>query len=144
MDYHTRLGLILLHIGLGLIKWMQIVLTKQIKCHSELSSCQLSKPPNPLVFNGQYQGGWNTNQNQMKNTPPVYIVFQVLKVLLTKNCKISHQIFYFLLLYISVYISRHHFSQMFRTVFNIIGKKDFCHEFSFFNEFNQTPHAPRP
>ena len=67
----------------------------------------------------------------MKNTPTVYIVFQVLKVLLTKNCKISHQIFYFLLLYISVYISRHHFSQMFRTVFNIIGKKDFFMNFPF-------------
>ena len=30
---HTRLGLILLYIGLGLTKWMYIVLTKQIKCH---------------------------------------------------------------------------------------------------------------
>ena len=34
------------------------------------------------------------------------------------------------------------FSQIFRTSFNIIWKKDFCHEFSFFNEFNQPPHPP--
>ena len=52
-------------------------------------------PPFPAayVLNGQNQDGWNTNENQMKNTPPFYIEFQVLKVLLTKVCKISHQIF---------------------------------------------------
>ena len=32
------------------------------------------------------QDGQNTNQNQMKNTSPFYIVFQVLKVLLGKIC----------------------------------------------------------
>ena len=32
------------------------------------------------------QDGQNTNQNQMKNTFPFYIVFQVLKVLLGKIC----------------------------------------------------------
>ena len=74
---------------------MQIVLTKQIKCHSGLSTnnfrrpkqiLSVKQPPNPPLFNGQHQGGENTNQNQMKKTPLVYIVFQVLKELLTKNC----------------------------------------------------------
>ena len=41
----------------------------------------------PPVFNGQYRDGWNANQNQMKNTCPFYIVFQVLQVLLIKICK---------------------------------------------------------
>ena len=39
-------------------------------------------------------------------------------------CKMNHQIFYFLLFYTSLYISRHHFSQIFRTSLNIIFKKD--------------------
>ena len=55
------------------------------------------------------------------------IVFQVLKVLL------------FLVVFISFYISRYHFSEVFRTSFNIIWKKDFRHKFSFFNGFTQ-PH----
>ena len=49
--------------------------------------CRLSKPSQPHVLNGQYQDRWNTNQNQMKNTCPFYIVFQVLKVPLIKICK---------------------------------------------------------
>ena len=88
-----------------------------------MSSCQLSNPPNPPDFNGQYQGGWNTNQNQMEYTPPVYIVFQVLKVILTKNCTISHQIFYFLLFYISFYISRHHFFHKFLELPSALSEK---------------------
>ena len=32
--------------------------------------------PNPPFLNGQYQAGWNTNQNQIKNTHPFYMVFQ--------------------------------------------------------------------
>ena len=72
----------------------------------------------------------------MRNTIPFYILFLVLKVLLFK---ISHHIFYLLLFYISFYISRHHFSQIFRTSFSIIWKQDFCHKFSFFNGFSQSP-----
>ena len=86
--------------------------------------CPLSKPPYPPppyppVLNGQYQDVWNTNQNQAKNTYPFYIVFQVLKVLLVKK-RHTHQILYFLLFYISLYISRYHFPKIFRTSFNII------------------------
>ena len=41
------------------------------------------------ILNRQYQDGWNTNQKQMKNVHPFCIVFQVLKVLLIKICKIQ-------------------------------------------------------
>ena len=51
--------------------------------------CLLSRNLHPPVLNGQYQDGWNTNQNQMKNAQPFYTVFQVLKVLLIKIYKIQ-------------------------------------------------------
>ena len=38
--------------------------------------CLLSKTPTPLVLNGQYQDGWNTNQNPMKNTPLFKLYFK--------------------------------------------------------------------
>ena len=53
-----------------------------------------------------------------------YIVFQVLKVLLIKICKIQSLDLLFLVVFISFYISRY-FSQVFRTSFNIIWKKRF-------------------
>ena len=40
--------------------------------------------------------------------------------------------------YISLYISRHHFSKIIKISFKIIWKKDFRHKFSFFNGFTQT------
>ena len=46
--------------------------------------------------------------------------------------------FLFFVVFISFYISRSHFSQIFRTSFNITWKRDFCHKFSFFNRFTQT------
>ena len=72
-------------------------------------------------------------------TKTFYIVFQVLKVLFIKICKIQSLDLLFLVVFISFYISRYHFSQVFRTSFNIIWKKDFRHKFSFFNGFTQ-PH----
>ena len=78
----------------------------------------------------------------MKNTPPVYILSQVLQVTLIDICKISHQIFYFLLVYVNFYIIRHNFSQIIRTSFIIIWKKDFCHKFFFFSRFTQTSAPP--
>ena len=50
-------------------------------------SVKLKKTPHHPVLNGQNQRGWNTNQNEMKNTQPLYIVFEVLKVLLIIICK---------------------------------------------------------
>ena len=49
----------------------------------------------------------------------------------------------FLLFSLAFKFSKYHFSQMFRTSFNIIWKKDFGHNFSFFNEFTQVP-PPAP
>ena len=69
----------------------------------------------------------------------IYALFQVLKLLLIKICKIQLLDLLFLVVFISFYISRYHFSQILRTSFNNIWKKDFCHEFSFFIKFTQTP-----
>ena len=47
------------------------------------------------VLNGQYQDGWSTSQNQMKNTCPfeiVYISFECIKFV-----RYSYQIIFFLL-----------------------------------------------
>ena len=68
-----------------------------------------------------------------------YIVFQVLKVLLIKICKMQSLDHFIFCCFISFDISRYHFSRNFRTSFNIIWKKDFRHKFSFFNGFTQTP-----
>ena len=67
-----------------------------------------------------------------------YILFLVLEVVLIKICKIQSLDLLFLVVFISFYISRY-FSQVFRTSFNIIWKKDFRHKFSFFNRFTQAP-----
>ena len=76
----------------------------------------------------------------MKNTCFFYIAFQVLKVILIKVCKIQPPDLLFLVVFISFYISRYHFSQFCKTLFNNIWKKDFRHKFSFFNGFTQIPH----
>ena len=56
------------------------------------------------------------------------ILFQVLTVLLIKTCKIQSLDLLFFVVFISFYISRYHFSQVFRTCYNIIWKKDFRHK----------------
>ena len=53
----------------------------------------------------------------MKKTCPFYTVFQVLKVLLIKICKIQPTDFLLFVVFISFYISRYHFPQ---TFFNIV------------------------
>ena len=78
----------------------------------------------------------------MKNTCPFCVIFQVLKVRLIKTCKIEPPDLLFIVVLISFYISKHHFSQIFRTLFNIYLKKDFRHKFFFFNGFTKAsfPH----
>ena len=61
-----------------------------------------------------------------------------MKVLVVKICKIRPPGLVFLAAFISFYISRYHFSLIFRTSFNIIWRKDFCYKSSFFNRFTQT------
>ena len=73
-----------------------------------------------------------------------YIVFQVLKVLIINICKIQLPDLLFPVVFINFYISRDDFSQIFRTPFSIIWKKDFRHKFSFFNRFPQPPPPPPP
>ena len=72
-----------------------------------------AKKNSPPVSIGQYQDEWITNKI-------FYILFQVLKVLLIKICKLQSLDPLFLVGFISFYISRYHFSQVFRTSFNII------------------------
>ena len=67
----------------------------------------------------------------MKNTCLFYILFQVLNIHLAKTCKIEPPDLLFLIAFISFYISRYHFSQIFRTSFNIIIKKIFFTNFLF-------------
>ena len=66
------------------------------------------------------QDGQNTNRIQMKSTFLFYIVFQVLKVFLGKICKIKPPDLLLLIVFISFYISRYNFLQIFRTSFNVI------------------------
>ena len=81
------------------------------------------KTPPPLyVLNGQYQYGSYIKQNQTKNTCLFYSIFQVLNVLLIKICKIEPPDLLFIIVLISFYISRYHFSQICRTSFNIYLK----------------------
>ena len=71
-----------------------------------------------------------------------YIVFQVLKVIIVKICKKQSLDLLFLVLFISFYISRYNFSQVFRTSFNIIWKI-FVTIFFFFNG-SLNSHSPHP
>ena len=72
--------------------------------------CLLSNPPSTtLALNRECHDTYNTNQYQMKNTCPFYILFQVLKVLLIKICKIHLADLLFLVVFISFYISRYQF-----------------------------------
>ena len=103
------------------------------------------KKPTPLFLTDNIKmDRIYTNQNEMKNICHFYIVLQVLKVFLIKICKTQPPDLLFLAVFISFYISRYHFSQIFRISFNIIWKKAFCHEFSFSNRFTQTPHPQWP
>ena len=76
---------------------------------------------------------------QKKNTCSFYTVFQVLEVLLIKICKIQPLDLLFLVIFISFYINRYHFSQIFKTSFSIIWKKDFCQNFPFLMESLKLP-----
>ena len=46
----------------------------------------------------------------------------------------------FYIVFISCYISRYHFSQIFRTSFSIISKQDFRHKFYFLKDSLKHPH----
>ena len=83
---------------------------------AKIPPCPPSNSPSPsLLLTG------NTKIDRiMKNIYSFYIVFQWWKFV-----RHSHQIFYFLLFLLA--FTSAHFSQLFRTLFNIIWQKDFCH-----------------
>ena len=58
----------------------------------------------------------------------LFTLFQVLKVLLIKNREIQQADVLFLVVFISFYISRYHFSQIFRTSYTL-SKKIFSSPF---------------
>ena len=75
-----------------------------------------------------------------------WIEFQVFKVILVKTWKMQRPDLLFLVVFIrrSFYISRYHFSKIFRTSFNIIWKIDFQHEFSIFEKLTNPLPPPIP
>ena len=107
--------------------------------------CPLSQNPSPTLppaLHGQYQDWYNTNQNRLKNTCPFYIVFQFFKVLLINLLRYRYYHFYFLLFLLS-FTSTDIILDKFLEIHSTLSeKKDFCHRFSFFNRFTQTPPSP--
>ena len=101
---------------LSLLTWQIIFITLDRFC--PLSKKKKEKNHPPLFLTDNIKMDRITNPNQMKNTCPFYILFQGLKVLLSyKNCKIQAPDILFFVVFISFYISRYHFSQIFRTSF---------------------------
>ena len=80
----------------------------------------------------------------MKITSSFYIVFQVLKELHLKFVRYSHQIFYFFLFLLTFTSADITFSQFFKTLFSIITKEDFRHEFSFLTDSLNLSPLPQP
>ena len=72
---------------------------------------------------------------------PFYIVLNEGSYTSYKNVTMKPLDLLFLVAFISFYISRYQFLQISWFSFNI-RKKDFRHEFSFFNRFIQTPSPP--
>ena len=61
------------------------------------------------------------------------LYFKFWRYFFTKLCKIQPPDLLFFVVFIS-FISRYHFSQIFRTLFHIILKKDFCQEVLFLTD----------
>ena len=92
--------------------------------------CSLSKrPPHPLfLMDNISKNGYNTDQNQLKNTCRSYIVFKVLKVYTSyKNFSATK---FFILCYF--YQLLHQQISFFTNFFT-----DFCHKYSFFKQIMQ-------
>ena len=106
--------------------------------------CLLSQTPYP-VLNRQYQNGWNIYQPKSNEKYMIFlhIVFQVLKVLLIKICKNSHQIFYFQL-FLLAFTDKYYFSQIFRDHSTLSKKKIFVMNFPCLTESLNPPSHPHP
>ena len=88
--------------------------------------CLLSKTLSSPLINGHNQAGW-------ENTHPVYILFQVLKVL---KRKYSDQVFFSYCLHQFLYQLGSFFT-IFQKFTQHCQKKDFYLKFSFFSAFSQ-------
>ena len=87
------------------------------------------------------------NQNEMKNTHPFYIVFEVLKVLRIIICKmqpLASQIFYFLLFYVRFYISISFFTNSQSFIQHLSEKQIFDMNFPFLTDSLKPPPPPPP
>ena len=82
------------------------------------------------------------NKIKRKIHSSITLNFQVLKVLLIKTCKMKPPDLLFIVVFICFYISRYHFSQIFRTSFNIIWRKKFSSRIFLFLRIHIT--APWP
>ena len=114
---------------------------RQIPLVTLNGSCPLSKdPPQPPVLNRQNQDGQNTNEDQMKNSCPFYIVFQVLKVLFINISKIKTLDLLILVAFISFYIRRYQSLELYST---LSEKKISVTNFPFLTDSLNHPH-PHP
>ena len=84
----------------------------------------IKSPPTPLFLTDNIKMDRIPTKIIWKIHAPFYFVFQVLKVHLSKICKIDPPDL-LILVFISFYISRYYFSQLFRTSLIIICKKRF-------------------
>ena len=79
----------------------------------------------------------------MKNISSFYIVFQVLRELHShQRAHHSHQIYYFLLFYISFYISRHHFPQILKKLHLSLSEKRFSSQIFLSERIQLSPPTP--
>ena len=91
------------------------------------------KNPHPLFLT-------NNIKTQRIQTKTFYTVFQVLNVVLIKVCKIQSLDLLLLVVFLSFYISRYHFPQVFRTSFNIIWENVLAQIFLFYQIHSSSHH----
>ena len=98
---------------------------RQITFVTNNGFCPLSKPSSPHLFltiteNIKMDGIPTKNKWKMHTLFGLYFKFRRYFLFVKPPERYNQQIFYFLLFYISFYISRYHFPQIFWTSFNII------------------------
>ena len=108
---------------------------------SAKADCKLLPPPLNLFLTDTIKMDSIPTQTKWKIHAPFILYFKFWRYSYLKICKRTEQPdLFFLVVFISFYISKYHFSQIFRTSFSIIGKKDFCHKFSFLTDSFKPPH----
>ena len=106
-----------------------------------MSVKQTQAPPSLLLVDNIKMHGI-PSKDKWKMQTLFALHFKFWKYFLWKFVRYIHQIFYFLLFYISFYILRYHqisFCTKFLTLIQYFLKKDFRHKFFFFNGFTNPP-----